>query len=462
MKKAFKIWLGVIVVIAVFVSFYIGLFCLYKSGFSYGTYINDVYCTGKSVSEINDILCEYYNNPVITIVDSEKKRYYITSSDYDFNVDFSDELTSIFNEQNPLLWGYSLLSGDNRYYIEPSISCDEKKLSSVVSSLNICSVYENEGSAEVYIYSDTDGYHLYENYPLHFDENRLLNVVDGLKYTGGVVSVSDEYFYKDELSDDMKSALNEWDKLQKYLETKLVYDMGDEKIYIDEKVLREFLRVDKEGNFIYDDKGNFSLAEEKITEYIDNLCDEYDTVTLPVKYTTFFGEEKYVDYVERGTLLDKKAEEEYFFNAVINGIKEIHTPKYLKESFSKGKRDVGQDFIEVDTLLQKLYLIKDGKLLLETDVVTGMPSKKWATPKMIVSVYAKRTDVVLKGQGYASPVSFWMPVYKGIGLHDASWQPSFGGERYLEHGSRGCINLSYDDAKVIFDNVYVGFPVIIY
>lgn len=35
---------------------YIGLAVYYQDGFSYGTYINGVYCTGKSVSQVNEEL----------------------------------------------------------------------------------------------------------------------------------------------------------------------------------------------------------------------------------------------------------------------------------------------------------------------------------------------------------------------------------------------------------------------
>ncbi len=39
----------------------------------------------------------------------------------------------------------------------------------------------------------------------------------------------------------------------------------------------------------------------------------------------------------------------------------------------------------------------------------------------------KQRDATLKGQGYASPVKFWMPFNGGIGFHDASWRNTFGG-----------------------------------
>ena len=45
-----------------------------------------------------------------------------------------------------------------------------------------------------------------------------------------------------------------------------------------------------------------------------------------------------------------------------------------------------------------------------------------ATPSGVYRLDWKAKDFVLRGDGYASPVSFWMPFNGGIGLHDASWR----------------------------------------
>jgi lipoprotein-anchoring transpeptidase ErfK/SrfK len=54
-----------------------------------------------------------------------------------------------------------------------------------------------------------------------------------------------------------------------------------------------------------------------------------------------------------------------------------------------------------------------------------------------------------------------MPVYKGVGIHDASWRSSFGGEIYKTSGSHGCINVPTDVMPTIYNSVPKGTPVII-
>ena len=50
----------------------------------------------------------------------------------------------------------------------------------------------------------------------------------------------------------------------------------------------------------------------------------------------------------------------------------------------------------------------------------------------------------------------------GQGIHDASWQASFGGDAYLTAGSLGCINTPPDVMAQVFNTVEVGTPVIIF
>ena len=55
-----------------------------------------------------------------------------------------------------------------------------------------------------------------------------------------------------------------------------------------------------------------------------------------------------------------------------------------------------------------------------------------------------------------------MPFNGGEGLHDANWRWEFGGEIYQWSGSHGCVNLPYYLAEVIYNNMDIGTPVIVF
>ena len=59
-------------------------------------------------------------------------------------------------------------------------------------------------------------------------------------------------------------------------------------------------------------------------------------------------------------------------------------------------------------------------------------------------------------------VQYWMPFVYGQGLHDASWQSSFGGDAYKTRGSHGCVNLPPDEASIIYNTIEGGYPIILY
>ena len=85
------------------------------------------------------------------------------------------------------------------------------------------------------------------------------------------------------------------------------------------------------------------------------------------------------------------------------------------------------------------------------------------------SIYNKERNRVLRGTKqpngkyeYESPVSYWMPFNKGIGLHDASWRSTFGRDIYINSGSHGCINLPTGFAGSLYSQIYVNLPVVVY
>lgn len=131
--------------------------------------------------------------------------------------------------------------------------------------------------------------------------------------------------------------------------------------------------------------------------------------------------------------------------------------------------DVGNTWAEVDIANQKMYLVVDGALVLDSPVVTGMQAAKGRrTPTGIYQISFKTTNRDLVGynsdgtEAYRSHVNYWMPFNKNIGLHDATWRPKFGGEIYVYSGSHGCVNMPLAKAKELYQYVYKGMPVIVY
>lgn len=117
-------------------------------------------------------------------------------------------------------------------------------------------------------------------------------------------------------------------------------------------------------------------------------------------------------------------------------------------------------FVEVDISDQELNLYKDNESILCSPVVTGKTSTP--TNEGYFDIDWMTTDTYLKGAGYCTHVDYWMPFDGGIGLHDAPWRDSFGGDIYVDNGSHGCVNLDNNTASIIYDNVEPGSRVLVH
>ena len=130
-------------------------------------------------------------------------------------------------------------------------------------------------------------------------------------------------------------------------------------------------------------------------------------------------------------------------------------------------------FLDLSEQILKMY--KNGKLVLESPVITGNNgendtiSHKTPTGTYLFDKSDKATDRVLRGTNddgseYESPVDYWMPFItdRGIGFHDATWRSNsqfYNKNTYLTNGSHACVNMPHANAKQLYNlitsNIYV-------
>ncbi len=170
---------------------------------------------------------------------------------------------------------------------------------------------------------------------------------------------------------------------------------------------------------------------------------------------------------KNGWIIDEAAEIAALEANIRNGETVTREANYSQTAASHDGADWGNTYVEVDLTNQYLYLFVNGAIVTQGPIVTGKPSRGDATPQGVYILKYKEKDTTLRGPKkedgsyeWESPVTYWMPFNGGIGLHDAPWQTNFGGDWYLEHGSRGCVNLQYDVAETVFNNVDSGTPVV--
>lgn len=78
---------------------YVGLAVYYHNAFAYGTWINDVYCTGKSIEEVNEELVKDFTYEGIEVSDKDGNTYMISAEQIGYQFDFLKALKYIGNNR---------------------------------------------------------------------------------------------------------------------------------------------------------------------------------------------------------------------------------------------------------------------------------------------------------------------------------------------------------------------------
>ena len=463
MSKTRKIFLGIFACIPIFLVIYIAFVVHYTHIFMCGTWINGVYCTGFTAEECNELLMAEYRQDYIELQDKSNVRYRISYEEIDGSVDFTEELTTLMDKQNVYLWIVQLFEPKS-YTLEPKIVYNSLMLN---ACLDESGMYDEQNNKEldVFILESEKGYTLQDNRKGYLNPEKVLNATEeAIKNQNHFVDLVALECYEDlEYTEEMQSTTELWEKIDVYQNScKVIYDMGDVYIPVDASVVCHFIKLNEDNTFMLDEDGELVFDKDGVTEFINGLAAEYDTYCTVRKFTTTSGEIKEITGGTYGSKLNQKAEVKYLTNAFLNGTEETHVPTYTRSSSIRGKDDIGNTYIEVDMTNQVMYYYENGKLELETSVVTGNLALNHDTPEGINYVYAKQKNRILRGPGYASFVSYWMPVNGGIGIHDATWRKKFGGEIYKTDGSHGCINTPIEKMEELYDMVKVGTPVVMY
>jgi lipoprotein-anchoring transpeptidase ErfK/SrfK len=261
-------------------------------------------------------------------------------------------------------------------------------------------------------------------------------------------------YIKPQYTSNSQKIIDTKNMLNKYVLSKITYDFGKQKDLLDGSTINKWLTVDENLEVKFD--------ESEVKNYIDVLSNKYNTIGKNRKFVSSSGKTINIGGGDYGWSINRAKETQSLITAIKEGQTIAKEPKYIQTALSHGNNDIGNTYVEIDLTKQHLWFYKNGSLIAQGDVVTGNVNANHTTPGGIYKLKYKARNAVLRGPGYAAPVTYWMPFNGGIGIHDASWRNVFGGRIYKINGSHGCINSPYYLAKAIFDNIQIGIPVICY
>lgn len=259
-----------------------------------------------------------------------------------------------------------------------------------------------------------------------------------------------EVYVDDDALNEKANALN------LVLGANVTLEMGDQSVQINPEMTAEtFLSLDMDGNYYVDDS--------KVSSYIVKLADKTDTVGRKRTFHTSLGTTVELEGGDYGWTLDADSTAQELEEALKEKKKGALEPVYFTTGLCRDKNDIGNTYVEIDLTNQHMWFYKNGSLIVDTPVVTGNPQKNNETPSGGVwSLKGKYRNATLKGEGYATPVDYWLPFNGGVGIHDLQKRYYFGGSVYNGAGSHGCINTPLAAVKLIYNGIGDGTPVVVY
>ena len=234
----------------------------------------------------------------------------------------------------------------------------------------------------------------------------------------------------------------------------ITYQFGDQSEVLDNDRILSWLKEQEDGNVAID--------EQQAKAFVKELAEKYDTAYTARTFRTTGGRDIQIAQGDYGWRIDQEAETKHLLELLAAKQSATCEPIYAQTAAVHAKNDWGTTYVEVSLTDQYLWLYKDGHCILESYFVSGNPTRGHATPKGIYGLTYKTRNATLSGEGYDSKVKYWMPFNRNVGLHDAPWRKTFGGQIYRNNGSHGCINLPPANAAKIYENVDKNTPVIVY
>ena len=435
---------------------YLGLALFFFGHFYFNTIINGENYSAGSVDAVQKHILDVSEHYVLTINGRDQLADTITSADIVLRIEFGDELADIIKEQNAFLWPLSFFR-KSEYTVDTMVTYNKEELDRKIDTLCFFKSENIRQPQNAYLSDNTEnGYQIIpeDNGAVPVREKIYSAVEEAVGLLDESVDLDEKGCYAEaEITSEDKELQKACDQRNRLVGTTITYKFGDDVEVLDGSVIKDWLVIDEE---------TIDIDPDLVREYVDSLARKYDTWGKKREFKTTSDEIITIAEGAYGWWMNRADETQELIEQIRNGQSGERTPVYRAQAAQYGDDDIGNSYVEIDLTNQHLWVYKDGKLVEDTDFVSGKVSNGNNTPVGIYAITYKERNATLRGENYASKVSYWMPFNGNIGMHDASWRSSFGNDIYLTNGSHGCVNLPVNKAEVIYSYVEQGEPVIVY
>ena len=450
--------LSTLSIVVVFIVIYLSVSVYYQYHFFKGTNINGIDCSYMSVDKVIKSLEDEVRTYYLQIIERNNTIEHVTAEDIGLEIDIEGNVTELLQNQNSYLW---FLSNENKFSIKTTITYDEASLNDKLMFLNCLNPEKMIKPTPPNITYIDGAYSISTADPgTETDVSKLKKlIINAVEKLDTELNLEKEGCYLVSSADNENVYTDLLDTLNKYVNVKITLTFNDEleNIVIDSSNINEWLSVNENLEIVFD--------KEAIETFVGNISNDIETMGQTRKFTNSYGNEISISGGDYGWWISESKEAE----AIINNIKSMKDIErdinYLQTAATHGESDLGNTYIEINLLKQRLFCYKDGELLSECDIISG--SNKNPTPIGIYRMRFMFKDYTFKRSYFNKTVSHWMVFYgssadDNIGIASCDWRNDFGGNTYLNNGSYGSVYIPSDIAATIYNQIPNDIPVIIY
>lgn len=455
MKKSVRTGLiiGIVSVLVLIAAVYIGIGFYFQSHFYPGTRINGINFSMADAETAEDKIREEAEDYLLAVHDREDRVTYISGEAIDYQYESDGSIARLVEEQNAMLWPMSI-RGEHDYTIDIKLTYDENRLVSLVEGMD-CFREENiEAPEDAYLEYTENGYEIIPekkgNQPLK--EQILLDVKAAIEEKASVLNLDDDDYVQPSVTADDPKLTEKLEVAEKYRNMSITYEIDGYDQVLDGETILSWITIK--------DDLSVKVDEDMAASYAQQLASKYNTYADVRHFKTSLGDTIEIGGGDYGWIIDKPAEAAQIVEDIQKGEPVKREPCYEQRAFVTGTDDIGSTYIEIDYTKQHLWFYKDGQLVVESDIVSGNINNGNGSPDGVFKIITRKSPAVLSGEDYESEVTYFLPFAYNVGLHDADWRSSFGGNIYKGGGSHGCVNLPFETAEILYNQAETGTPVV--
>ena len=455
-----KILVGIVVVVVLGLVGYLIGSQYYAERYYLNTEFAAVDISNLTQAEAADKLKESFSQQTINFNEADREWEPLNASDLGISIQADEALASLMSEQHKQNWLFGAVT-DTQIANTPQelITIDDKQLQEALTANNQANGPRFLPTDAKISYSETEGYLIEAGQTgTELDNSVLKEQIIQALLNQEVVEVSQAYL-QPSVTADNPSLIQELEQIQALTSMQITLTIAGYEEVITPEMIYSWLILDENGEYYFD--------QEMIYAYLGTLNDAYATYDDYRNFTSTLQGDVQLLPGTLGWSIDREAETENILNDLAAGESVTREPAIVGIGYNGTLDDIGGSYIEVDMTYQMMYVYIDGVAVISTPIVTGQIGTNTVPGAYAIWNMESPSELTgfnpRTGIDYVQPVSYWLAFdYTGQGIHDANWQPTFGGDAYLTNGSLGCINTPLDIMAQVYEYAYNGMPVLVF